>query len=225
MTKISASAVRLWELDSDKKPARQLAACELDSVNSFVDIYPNMVETDPTKYNPIMLSSPNTIESFNVTLIGDVATRFEFDTDRNYAIEVWSPIKNISSYDQLDQWFYFAIPAMQRQIASKQVRVSVANDDGIFGIIKVDEMFVLNENFDPVPFDNAHSLITREQFPGICFRTNHTGHQWGWGPTPIIYDDEGATTLDRKLPPEIMCLQMVTDMSPADAFECSKLWV
>lgn len=225
------NVIRLWELDNYRAPAHLVGALalEADGMGSFVELSPNY--TEPESFGPdgITVYPPHEVESMNVKLIGDVAMRFDFDTGRTYALEVWATMKTDAPHEcdtEPDRWAYLVIPAMRRPVTLTPWRVLVPgvrdNPDTDPVTREVDEVMTRNERGELVAAEGV-TYGSQPTYPVVCFRTDRAGHQWGTGPAPTAYTTEGKPAhLAEPLAPSSMYLQMLTNMSPADALEYPK---
>lgn len=230
MTTMPTNVIRLWELDDTRAPAHLVGslALEADGMGSFVELSHNYTEPDSFGPDGITVYPPHEVDSITVKLIGDVATRFDFDTSRGYALEVWAKIT--SGPDDCDpgpdRWAYLVIPAMRRPTTRTPWRVLVPgvrdNPDTDPVTREVDEVMTRNEQGELVTAEGA-TYGSQPMYPVVCFRTDRAGHKWGTGPAPTAYTAEGTPAfLPGPLEPSSMYLQMLTNMSPADALEYPK---
>lgn len=235
MNRMPSNVIRLWELDNYRAPARLVGALELeaDGMGSFVELSPNFIEHEPIDADPITIYPPHEVDSFTVKLIGDVAIRFDFDISRTYALEVWAKImSDPHDCDTDERWAYLVIPAMSRPVtlSTMLVEVPVAADNADTGAApvefvmrEVDEMMTRDDDGAPVSLEGPFQAAYEDCYPVVCFRTDRAGHRWDEGPAPTAYTNEGTPAyLPGPLEPSSMYLQMVTNMSPADALEYPK---
>lgn len=229
--KMPFNVIRLWELDDTRAPAHLVGtlALEADGMGSFVELSHNYTQPEPFGPEGITVYPPHEVESMNVKLIGDVAMRFEFDTSRAYALEVWATTRTDAPHEcdtEPDRWAYLVIPAMRRPTTRTPWRVLVPgvrdNPDTDPVTREVDEVMTRNEHGELVTAEYA-TYGSQSMYPVVCFRTDRAGHKWGIGPAPTSYTNEGNPAfLSDPLAPSSMYLQMLTNMSPADALEYPK---